>query len=559
MTGSWLRFACCFSIPFYLLTGCRQPQQQIKSELQGEISSGHLATLKWPDFSDYQPLVQTFYGQRNFAPAWIANGKPTSQARELLSAFNDSGVKGLIPEDYDGARWQDRVKSVGSSPTLDAQFDLAMTVCAMRYISDLHIGRTNPKHFDFGIDVNQKKYDLPQFLSEKVVSASNVGPVLASVEPQADEYRRTEAALQKYIELAAKPAAAALPAVGAPVSAGGSYAGADELAARLQLMGDLDGNDGGSGQSQSYNTRLAQGVKSFQLRHGLPNDGKLTAQTIAALNVPLDQRVRQLDDTLERWRWLSDTYANAPIFVNLPEFALRAYGDGHKLDFMMAVIVGQALEDKKTPLIEHEMKYLVFRPYWNVPISIVRKELMKHVSANKGYLASHNFEVTNQAGKPVANWTAHELEQGTLMVREKPGQKNSLGLIKFMFPNEYDIYLHSTPAAQLFSHTKRDFSHGCIRVADPAKLAEWLLRDQPEWTAEKVEESLNQGPDNHTVNLKTPVPVVIFYATAFVHDDGRVYFFDDLYGYDQQLEDSLRKGPPYPQAPAEKQKSGDTV
>jgi murein L,D-transpeptidase YcbB/YkuD len=518
-----------------------------------------LTTLKWPDFSDYQPLVKTFYSQRNFTPAWISNGGPTSQARQLIDAFNGSDAKGLNPEDYDKSRWPDRLKSIGNSPAANAQFDLAMTVCAMRYISDLHIGRVNPRHFDFGIDVNQKKYDLPQFLSRQVLSAGNLGAVLASVEPQSDEYRLTEAALQKYLALAATPAAPALPSVGAPVRAGGSYAGVAQLAARLRLLGDLGGNDASGGESQSYDVRLAEAVKSFQLRHGLPNDGKLTAQTIAALNTPLDQRVRQLDDTLERWRWLSDTYANAPIFVNLPEFALRAYGPGHKLDFMMAVIVGKALEDKKTPLIEHEMKYIVFRPYWNVPISIVRKELLKHIDANKGYLASKNFEVTNQQGKPVANWTAHELEQGTLMVREKPGPRNSLGLIKFMFPNEYDIYLHSTPAAELFSHAKRDFSHGCIRVADPAKLAEWLLRDQPEGTPEKVDEALNQGPDDHAVNLKTPLPVVIFYATAWVEENGKTYFFEDLYGYDQQLEDALKKGPPYPQAPAGKKKSGDTV
>lgn len=552
-----LCFGLCVAFALCLATGCRQPPQQVESELQQDVSSGRLPTLRWPDFSDYQPLVNTFYSQRNFAPAWLANGGPTSQARQLIDAFNRSDAKGLNPDDYDKSRWPDRLKSIGSSPAANAQFDLAMTVCAMRYIRDLHIGRVNPKHFDFGIDVNQKKYDLPQFLSGQVVSASDVGAVLASVEPQSDEYRRTEAALQKYIALAAKPALPALPAAGSPVSAGGSYAGAAQLAARLKLLGDLDGSDPSAGPA--YDARLAQAVKSFQLRHDLPNDGKLTTQTIAALNTPLDQRVRQLDDTLERWRWLTDTYANAPIFVNLPEFALRAYGPGHKLDFMMAVIVGKALADKKTPLIEREMKYIVFRPYWNVPISIVRKELLPHIAKSKGYLASKNFEVTNQQGKPVANWTPRELEQGTLMVREKPGPKNSLGLVKFMFPNEYDIYLHSTPATELFSRTKRDFSHGCIRVADPAKLAEWLLRDQPEWTPEKVEEALNQGPDNRSVDLKTPVPVVIFYATAWVKENGTVYFFDDLYGYDQQLDDALKHGPPYPQAPAEKKKSGDTV
>lgn len=557
MTTLRSRFAFGGALALLLATGCRQPPQAVKSQLQQEVSSGHLSTLKWPDFSDYQPLVNAFYIRRNFAPAWIADGAPTAQARQLIEAFDSGAAKGLNPEDYDQSRWPDRLKSIGSSPAANAQFDLAMTVCAMRYVSNLHIGRVNPRHFDFGIDVDRKKYDLPQFLSGQVVSAGDVGAVLASVEPQSDEYRRTEAALQKYVALAAKPASAAMPSVGSPVSPGGSYAGTAQLAARLRLLGDLDGNDASGGRI--YDARLAQAVKIFQLRHDLPNDGKLTAQTIAALNTPLDQRVRQLDDTLERWRWLSDSYANAPVFVNLPEFALRAYGPGHKLDFMMAVIVGKALQDKKTPLIEHEIKYIVFRPYWNVPISIVRKELLKHIAAGRGYLAAHNFEVTNQQGKPVANWTPRELEQGTLMVREKPGPKNSLGLVKFMFPNEYDIYLHSTPATELFSRTRRDFSHGCIRVADPAKLAEWLLRDQPEWTPEKVEEALNQGPDNHAVDLKTPVPVVIFYATAWAKENGEVSFFDDLYGYDRQLDDALKHGPPYPQAPAEKKKTGDTV
>jgi len=557
MTTFPSRFALCCALALLLASGCRQPPQAVESQIHKDVSSGHLSVLKWPDFSDYQSLVSAFYSQRNFAPAWIANGAPTSQARQLIDAFNGSDAKGLNPQDYDKSRWPDRLKSIGGSPAANAQFDLAMTVCAMRYISDLHIGRVNPRHFDFGIDVDQKKYDLPQFLSGQVVSAGDVGAVLASVEPQSDEYRRAEAALRTYLALAAKPAPAALPAVGAPVGAGGNYAGAAQLAARLQMLGDLDGNPAGG--NQSYDARLAQAVKAFQLRHGLPNDGKLTAQTIAELNTPLGQRVRQLDDTLERWRWLSDTYANAPIFVNLPEFALRAYGPGHKLDFMMAVIVGKALEDKKTPLIEREMRYIVFRPYWNVPISIVRNELLRHIAAGKGYLAAHNFEVTNQQGEPVASWTPHELEQGTLMVREKPGPKNSLGLVKFMFPNEYDIYLHSTSAAELFSRTKRDFSHGCVRVADPAKLAEWLLRDDPEWTPAKVQEALNQGPDNHTVNLKTPVPVAIFYATAWVEENGKVYFFEDLYGYDRQLDDALKNGPPYPQAPAEKKKTGDTA
>jgi murein L,D-transpeptidase YcbB/YkuD len=207
------------------------------------------------------------------------------------------------------------------------------------------------------------------------------------------------------------------------------------------------------------------------------------------------------------------------------------------------------------------MKYLVFRPYWNVPVDIARKELAPHVATNQGYLASKNFEVTDGKGSLLTSYTAKQVAQGGVMVREKPGPKNSLGLVKFMFPNEYSIYLHSTPATQLFDQSRRDFSHGCVRVQKPDELAAWVLQQQGgDWDLTKVQQAMKSGPDNKTVSLKTPIPIVIFYVTGLVEDDGHVHFFDDIYGYDAEMQKVLAKGPPYPVKPLPvKAKGGDTA
>jgi murein L,D-transpeptidase YcbB/YkuD len=229
-------------------------------------------------------------------------------------------------------------------------------------------------------------------------------------------------------------------------------------------------------------------------------------------------------------------------------------------------VVGKMVGEHETPVFTHMMKYLIFRPYWNVPVDIARKELVPHMNASKGYLAAKNFEVTDGKGQIETSYTAEQVAHGGLLVREKPGPKNSLGLVKFMFPNEYDIYLHSTPAVELFNRTRRDFSHGCIRVQHPDDLAAWVLKgqqdkDQQDWDLEKVQDAMNNGPDNHQVNLKTPLPIVIFYLTARVGEDGKVDFFDDIYKYDENMIEILKKGPPYPvEKEAPKPKTpGDTV
>ena len=532
------------------------------------VDTSKVPNLRWPNFSDYDSYVQTFYDDRNFEVAWTRDAVPTATATAFIQQFEDSAAKGLIPEDYDAPRWADRVKALNDkSADAISLFDVAMTVNVMRYISDLRIGRVNPSRFNFEVPVQDKKYDLAEFVSDNVVDATDVPKLIAGVEPDSDDYRKTEQALARYLDLAKQQqqeGAEPLPTVIKTVSVGDSYPAVGALLARLQLEGDAaDDATSSSATSTVFNATLSAAVKSYQHRHGITEDGKLTAQTIKSLNVPMTDRVAELQDSLERWRWLPEPYLHARLMVNLPEFVLRGYDPDHKLDFTMRVVVGQVMGQHETPVFTHMMKYLVFRPYWNVPVDIARKELVPHIATNHGYLASKNFEVTNNKGVVLADYTAKEVSQGEVMVREKPGPKNSLGLVKFMFPNQYDIYLHSTPAVSLFERTRRDFSHGCIRVQKPVDLAVWVLEGQGgDWDLDKVQEAMNSGPDNKTVSLKTPLPIVIFYLTAIVAEDGQVNFFDDIYGYDSEMQKVFEKGPPYPIKPAPivpKTKPGDTA
>ena len=206
-------------------------------------------------------------------------------------------------------------------------------------------------------------------------------------------------------------------------------------------------------------------------------------------------------------------------------------------------------EEHHTPMIADHLKYLVFRPYWNVPVDIAKKEIVPHMQANSGYLSSHNYEVVNGRGE-TQEASIGSIEHGGVMVREKPGPGNSLGLVKFMFPNQFNVYLPDTNSHSLFQRTRRDYSHGCVRVQDPPKLAEWLLRGNSKWDADSIHEAMSdETANNKTVSLGKPVPIVLFYGTAYV-DGGEIHFFKDMYGYDQDLENTLRKGPPYPHKPS---------
>ena len=524
----------------------------VSSQLRGIASAGQLPELRWPNFSDYRQHVQNFYQPSDYSPAWVRNGQPTQQALAIINLLKQADTQGLDPEDYDGSRWADRLARMQNPQQAGqgAVFDASVTVCLMRYISDRHIGKVNPQHFKFGLSVEEKKYDLPAFLRGRLVNGQDVNAELAQIGPPFAGYNRTLQALQRYLQIASQDDGEKLPDSKKPIAPGSPYDGIPRLTRLLRLLGDLPANTAIPQDSNLYQGALVDGVKSFQSRHGLKADGRLDEQTLRQLNTPLSQRLDQLRLTLERWRWLADRYNEPRIVVNIPEFRLRAYDDNGNPALSMNVIVGKAFHHK-TPIFERDMRFVVFRPYWNVPPSIQRSEIVPAIQKDRDYIAKKGFEVVTPAGQVVSSGAITDevlaqLRAGKLEVRQKPGPTNALGLVKLMFPNEYNVYLHSTPSQQLFSQTRRDFSHGCIRVEHPAELAAWVLRNTPDWNVQRAQAAMQAGKDNEQVNLTNPVPVLILYGTAIVDPSGQVQFFDDLYGYDDELKQVLAKGYPYP-------------
>jgi L,D-transpeptidase YcbB len=425
-------------------------------------SAGRLADLRWPDFSDYRSYVQNFYETAGYVPVWLTGSEPTAQAQAVIEALKQADKKGLNAEDYDASRWADRLARLRQSASASdrARFDAALTVCAMRYISDLHIGRVNPRHLKFNLDVTAKKYDLPLFLRDKLIHSADVRTLLDEVEPPFAGYRRTERALQRYEELARHDDGKQLPMPAKPVQPGSAYDGVPRLTSLLRMLGDLPA-DSSSENANLYAGPLVAAVEHFQKRHGLTPDGRLGPETVKQLNVPLSFRVEQLRLTMERWRWVPYQFPRPPIVVNIPEFRLRGYEKDGSIGLTMNVIVGKAFRHE-TPVFEGQMKYVVFRPYWNVPPSIQRSEIVPAIRKDRDYIAKKGFEVTTPQGSVVtagsiSDEVLQQLAAGKLLVRQKPGPSNALGLVKLIFPNEYNVYLHSTPSQQLFSQSRRDF------------------------------------------------------------------------------------------------------
>jgi len=528
---------------------------QGEATLLAVIEAGNLPDLRRPNFFGYRTCVKNFYESVGRTLVWTKGTQTTNQALALIDLLQNADKKGLNPEDYDGPRWAERVGLLRQPNLQDSErvllrFDLMLTVSAVRYASDLHIGRVNPHQVHFGFAIEHKKTDLAEFLRRNVVGAVDVKTAFAELEPPFPVYRRAEKALQTYQRLAREDDAELLPHTKMPVEPGDTYPGITRLARLLRLVGDLPADATIAPQHTVYEDELVDAVKRFQQRHGLEPDGRIGRDTLEQLNTPLTRRVKQLELALERWRWLwrwlPPHFSEPPIVVNIPEFKLRAFDDGYRPVLTMKVVVGKAYRHR-TPVFAQDMKYVIFRPYWDVPPSIQRGELVPEIEKDRGYLAKHAYEIVDSRTRVVTEGTSEDvlqqLRSGQLAIRQKPGPTNSLGLIKFVFPNENNVYMHATPAVELFAKSRRDFSHGCIRLENAEELAVWALRSNPGWTRDRIRAAM-EGNKTVQVSLAKPVPVLIVYATAIVLENGEVHFFDDVYGYDAVLRRVLEKGRP---------------
>jgi L,D-transpeptidase YcbB len=523
--------------------------------LHAIVDSGRNADLRWPDFTPYKIEVAKLYETNDYSLLWVQNGRVRPQGLAVIELLQNANAKGLDPEDYDGSRWQGRLLKLGQN-NLDQKpseqdlisFDTALTVSTMRYIRSIHCGRVNPKEFKFELDTEGKQLPLAEFIQTEVVNATDPAAEIQKLEPPFLGYQKLLALLPVYEGYANQVAGEELPTVTKTVRPGQPYAGVVRLGRFLQIIGDIPAGAQLNPNATVYDGALAEGVKHYQDRHGETPTGNLDARTISELNTPPAARIRQIKLTLERWRWIPHSFPQPPVVVNLPEYRVRAMNPDGTVAFYKNVIIGKAY-GHKSPIFEKEIQYVVFRPYWNVTPSIQRNEIVPHIQKDPNYIAKHDFEVVTPQGEVVTdNQVSPEVLEGIrslhLMVRQKPGDTNSLGLVKIIFPNPENVYLHGTDAPELFSPDVRDFSHGCIRVEKPADLVAWVLRNNPGWDLERVKATINGEKNNLQVNLATRIPVLIVYGTATVNEENQIRFFDDIYGYDAELDKALAREHP---------------
>jgi L,D-transpeptidase YcbB len=514
------------------------------------VDSARNADLRWPDFTPYKTEVAKLYELNSYSLVWVQNGRVRPQGLAVIELLQNANAKGLDPEDYDGSRWQGRLLKLGQKnhdqkPSEEdlVSFDTALTVSAMRYIRAIHCGRVNPKEFKFQLDMGGEQLPLAEFIQTQVVNAGDPAAEIQKLEPPFLGYRKLLALLPVYEGYAKQVEEPKLPTVTKTVRPGQPYAGVVPLGRFLQTIGDIPASAQLNPNATIYDGALVEGVKHYQDRHGETPTGNLDTRTVNELNTPPWVRIRQIKLTLERWRWLPHSFPQPPVVVNLPEYRVRAMNPDGTVAFYKNVIIGKAY-GHKSPVFEKEIQYVVFRPYWDVTPSIQRNEIVPHIQKDPNYIAKNNFEVVTPKGELVTdNQVSPEVLEGIkslhLMVRQKPGDTNSLGLVKIIFPNPDNVYLHGTDAPGLFSQDVRDFSHGCIRVEKPEDLVAWVLRNNPGWDLERVKATMNGEKNNLQVNLVTRIPVLIVYGSATVNEENQIRFFDDIYGYDAELDKAL--------------------
>jgi murein L,D-transpeptidase YcbB/YkuD len=516
--------------------------------------------LKWPDLVDVEIALRDLYGAEPDDLFWFAGQTPYPAIEGAVDALGRAHERGLEPADYDaeriGTEWS-RLRSGAEVSARDrALFDLALTVAVLREMEAVTIGRIDPKTIDWGYDVAPRELDRPAVLREARVG-KGIPATLDSLEPAFPHYHRNVAALARYRALAAEGEPPPIPDLAKgrkKVDPGQPWEGVPALVERLRRVGDLPADAPAPRTSEDgtplYEGALVDAVRRFQGRHVLDPDGVIGKGTLAALRVPFAHRVRQLELALERGRWLPDIRNRPTVFVNVPLFRLWASDPATGQEpLRMRVVVGKAL-GHHTPLFVGQMAYLVFRPYWNPPHGIAVKELVPRARRDPSYMQSQNLEIVasgadDAVALPPTPENLDAVVAGRLRIRQKPGPRNALGLVKFIFPNAASVYMHGTPAQSLFSRTRRDFSHGCIRLEHPAALADWVLRDNPDWTPERIEAAM-QGERPTRVNLKELLTVVLYYDTVHVNSENVVHFADDIYGDDAALDRALAHGYPYP-------------
>jgi murein L,D-transpeptidase YcbB/YkuD len=473
-----------------------------------------------PLSDDQWTHVKRLYATFNQRLLWLDDeGVHQPRVKALLMALAAADSDALRLDRYPLAELSQALASVDrKQPAAEqlADADVLLSSAFVALGSDLLTGQEKPSDYAQAWHINPSLERLDSALV-LTLREDDLAGGLARMRPQDPGYDSLRADLARYREIVAAGGWPAVPE-GRQLHVGDSDSPARLAALRARLAAEGYVVDTVRHRGV-YDKQLAVAVDDFQVHHAIGEDGTLGAETLTALNLPADYRTAQIAANLERYRWMPRSLGLRYILVNVPQFKLTAYDSGQKA-LEMRVIVGKDYEDKATPVFSDSMEVVIFRPYWNVTPDIAAKEIFPKEAENPGFIASQDMEVYNDHGRRA--------------VRQRPGPKNALGFVKFIFPNDFNIYLHDTPNHELFNKDVRAFSHGCIRVEKPSELAQWVLG----WTPERVD-AAEHGANNHEVTLPHKVPVYIVYFTTFV-DAGQLYFGNDLYERDSKLVDRMQ-------------------
>jgi murein L,D-transpeptidase YcbB/YkuD len=472
-----------------------------------------------PDLEPFEDQYQDFYKLRNFQYAWFDSKGITEQANHFLNLLNntaqdlqDSSLVNPTLEGYYAKSMNDSLHQMSQDSLLITE--LLFTGQFFQYAAKVYKG-SDLDAADLGWFIPRRKLDLATLLDSSIKSKAADITSFAALNPQ---YQKLQRQLASYYELLKTGTIAPIKKLQKPLKKGDSSQALILIKQKLLALGDLSGEN----NSPFFDSSLMVAAKHYQKRMGLSTNGSIGNQMIESLNTPIAKRIQQILVNMERLRWMPPQLDSNFIVVNIPEYKLHVYDSGKNV-MDMNVIVGKAANG--TVIFNGKLKFVVFSPYWNVPTSIVSKEIVPAMKKDGNYLERNHMEITGRSN-------------GLPLVRQKPGEHNSLGLVKFLFPNNYDIYLHDTPNRDLFSQSSRSLSHGCIRISEPKKMAEYLLRHDKTWNSQNIDSAMHLAKEKW-VTLQKSVPVFIVYFTAWVDNSGTLNFRNDIYGHDQKMSEKL--------------------
>ena len=480
-------------------------------------------------------LILDTYEDRGFKPFWTSPDK----IKELLNLINIAADHGLKPSDYniDVLNQVLKLRQEQPSAEIAAEADILLTESLFRYGYHRRFGKVKGNELDPNINFRRQAFhqQAPSKTLEQALESSSLTNFIEMVAPTGPVYKQLQTKLKFYRGIASKGGWPTIPD-GPTLHPGDSDPRVALVRKRLSATDHLGVNP--DLDSPVYDTQLKEAVKAFQIRHQLDADGVAGKQTIAAMNVPIGQRIDQIRLSLERLRWVKEEAVDTMVVVNIAGFRALFFRGGVP-EWETRVMVGKNY--RKTPIFRGDIAYLEFNPTWTIPPGILRNDTLPAIKRDPNYLASKNIQVIDQGGKVIdpstVDWTKHT-KSAPYTFRQTPGPHNSLGTVKFIFPNQHFVFLHDTPHRELFVKSERNFSSGCIRVENPLRLAELVLNDLDKYNRSALE-SIVDSRVTQRVNLKPKIPVIILYITASMGSDGEVRFYKDIYSRDQKALDAL--------------------